>query len=85
MQIINNTTGLFGNIYFKDTVIDKSIKNHKELLEIIIPQCTKLLIASPFLMDNYEHFFKNINIENIEFELITTCKPQGNIAEKAWF
>lgn len=58
MQIINNTNGLFGNVYFKDTTIDKSIKNHKELLEIIIPQCSKLLIASPFLMDNFEPFLK---------------------------
>ncbi|MFA7570095.1 MAG: restriction endonuclease PLD domain-containing protein [Sulfurimonadaceae bacterium] len=78
MQIINNTTGLFENIYFKDTIIDKSIRNHKELLEIIIPQCSKLLIASPFLMDNFKPFFKDINIQNLEFELITTCKPQGD-------
>lgn len=78
MQIINNTNGLFENIYFKDTTIDQSIKNHKELLEIIIPQCSKLLVASPFLMDNFKYFFKDINIQNIDFELITTCRPQGN-------
>lgn len=77
MQIINNSTGLFENIYFKNTVIDESIKNHKELFEIIIPQCSKLLVASPFLMDDFKPFFKDINIQNIEFELITTCKPQG--------
>jgi|GEM_PF-6698879 len=48
MQIINNTNGLFENIYFKDTTIDKSIKNHKELLEVIIPKCSKVLIHHHF-------------------------------------
>jgi len=76
MQVINNTNGLFENVYFKDTTIDKSIKNHKELLEIIIPKSNKVLIASPFLMDSFEHFFKDINIQNIEFELITTCNSK---------
>ena len=78
MQIINNTNGLFENIYFQDDTIEKSIKNHRELLEIIIPKCDKVLIASPFLMNSFEDFFKNVNIHNIEFELITTCKPKGN-------
>lgn len=77
MQIINNTNGLFENIYFKDTTIDKSIKNHKELLEVIIPKCNKVLIASPFLMNDFKQFFASIDIKNIKFELITTCNPKG--------
>jgi len=78
MQIINNTIGLFENIHFQDDIIDKSIENHKELLKKIIPKCDKVLIASPFIMKDFKPFFRNIDIENIEFELITTANPQGD-------
>lgn len=78
MQIINNTTGLFENICLDDNTIEKSIKNHEELLTVLIPQCDKVIIASPFLMNEFDKFFENINIQNIEFELITTCKAKGD-------
>lgn len=78
MQIINNTTGLFGNICLDDNTIEKSIKNHEELLTVLIPQCDKVIIASPFLMNEFDKFFENINIQNVEFELITTCKAKGD-------
>ena len=78
MQIINNTTGLFENIYLDDEIINKSIKNHNELLLELIPKFDKIVISSPYLMNNFENFFQNINIENIDFELITTCMPKGD-------
>ena len=78
MKIINNTNGLYEDIYFNDDILNQSIKNHKELIETIIQKCSKVLIASPFLMKDFEPFFKNINIENIEFELITTYNPKGD-------
>lgn len=78
MQIINNTTGLFENISLDNNTIEKSIRNHEELLTALIPQCDKVVIASPFLMNEFEKFFENINIQNIEFELITTCKAKGD-------
>jgi hypothetical protein len=78
MQIINNTTGLSENISLNYNTIEKSIKNHEELLSALIPQYDKVVIASPFLMNEFEKFFENINIQNIEFQLITTCKAKGD-------
>lgn len=78
MQIINNTTGLFENICFDGNIIEKSIKNHEELLMTLIPKCDKVTIASPFLMNEFEVFFQYIDIKNTKFELITTCKAKGD-------
>ncbi|AXH14289.1 hypothetical protein CP985_02890 [Malaciobacter mytili LMG 24559] len=79
MEIINNTSGLCKDIKIVNNVINSNtIKNHKELLKSLISISDKVIIASPFLMEDFEDFFKEINIKNVYFELITTCIPRGN-------
>ena len=63
-QVINNNSNEF--------------KNHKKIIEKLMSQSEDLVIASPFLMKDFDVFFKNVDLEKLKtIKLISTLEPKS--------
>lgn len=52
--------------------------NHKKIVEKLTSQSEELVIASPYLMENFDSFFKNIDLEKLNtIKLISTLEPNS--------
>lgn len=78
MEVISNLNGLSNDVEIDDFIIPKSLANHFEIINFLIEKSDFVSITSPFIMQDFESYFSSINIQNIKFELITSCAPKGN-------
>ncbi len=52
--------------------------NHKEVIEKLTSQSEHLIIASPFLMVDFDAFFKNVDLKKLNtIKLISTLEPKS--------
>lgn len=78
MEIISNINGISNNMSIDNFIIPKSLSNHLEIINFLIERSDFVSITSPFIMQDFQNYFSNINIQNTKFELITSCAPKGN-------
>lgn len=78
MHIITNSGNQTFNLAIADCPQLVAPKNHLDLMRQLLGFADDVLIVSPFLFDEFDLLFDDLDVKTKKFELITTLAPRGD-------